>query len=314
MSGAEVFGLVFGASGLFPYFQACLQGYKFISTLRLFGRDAAHLEARFVVEETRLLLWGRIHNLVTEQGQLNDREVSDYLLLPEVKKTVNNLLVTIAGVSEGLREIMAKYELRARSDAPGSIESIPVEESSAARLNGPLNSPMDDPEVERGVEARSARGSELNTSGVPMKKRFMWNLRDRKAFEDLLKDFKEGVSTLYSLTLPLHQLSLSQGLGSRLSRPAPSLPIQSRIAALEPYSDVAMDYPELKAQLDAQVQAWRIMEAEEGETSLEMRNPPLLPEIKDGVRKGRCLGTLEGTCYVCEMDVSSQFTCGVHVL
>ena len=313
MLPVQIAGLVFGASGTFPYFQACFQAYKFISTLRRYSEDASDFEIRLLIEEYRLLQWGRLHNLVTDkynQSRSTHQGLSEYLLLPTMQGVVAPLLATAAGKMDEMNKIVERHALRHPVETGSDLISTD-HTSTTDHPSDPLRHPFDDPEVKKAAEDRKERVVELKKQSRFINK-IGWTLRDRRALDDALKAYAEIVTKLYDLTSPSLLAYLVEGLGSRIL-PSSSLPVQSRLEKIEPYRRVAgeSNYTELKAELDAQVEAWKI-EGEEENTSMEILDISKLPtftldetRVSWGNSRKRCFGTVNGAFPKPDSRVSS---------
>lgn len=81
---AEIAGLVFGASAICSIFKKCFQGYEFISKVKALPADAEYLLSRLIIEENRLLLFGRTFSLVEDEATVErDTAAGDRNYEPE---------------------------------------------------------------------------------------------------------------------------------------------------------------------------------------------------------------------------------------
>ena len=197
---------VLGAgSFLFDAFDKSLQAYGIYSTAKSLANVSAHLVAKLLIEERRLIQWGDgvgikpvAQTAENEASELDER-------LRENDALLQTVLQALAGIEETLTDIAdltAKYGLQVFEE-----ENVASEESSKNDTVLPIlpHRPSQDsvfntdrPGLSETLKLRQDQSRRIQTS-TSIRKKFRWAIRDKSGFEMLLDRLRYYNDSLYCL-------------------------------------------------------------------------------------------------------------------
>lgn len=214
---AEIAGLVFGASAICSIFKKCFQGYEFISKVKALPADAEYLLSRLIIEENRLLLFGRTFSLVEDEatverdtaaGDRNYEPEGDWLHSPRMRRIVEEIFTAIELKAKIISRLKDKYSLSEVSS--DTWHPLPfIRRSSSELTNNP-------PSADRAIQRRAS--TDLWNKKVSLHKKTLWAAVDKELFTQCISEYHILNNSLDSVIAPSQQASLSQALSSQIQR------------------------------------------------------------------------------------------------
>lgn len=248
------------------------------------GKQGAELEALIIVEENRLVVWTRIHRLMVDQTRVQNENMRDYLLIPKTIQSIALILATIKAKQEEIKIIVNKYQLQ--TEPPGEEKQYQAQETSTFDSSQEL---LDSSEVLDATEARMSRSSTIGAVGL--KKKFNWAMKDMKNFKKYLEELRDLNNELYNWTMPSLHALMYDAVTSALPKLQATASLESRVAALEIYTQTGSLHTSGKEELEAQIEAWK-MEARREETgnshSIPISSFSGLPSYANNDPRQRC--------------------------
>lgn len=242
------------ASGIITCVDSCIQSYKaissFISTMRGMGKDGAELEAIAIVEENKLRVWARIHDLMIDESR-HVESVRDYLLIPLTIKSVASVLASIETTQNEARKVIEKYQLQAETEIDEQSSEAPPETTLHC-----LESPTENPQVSEVLTTRIARSKTIGSGRL--KRKITWAIKDMEHFRKSLNKLRDLNNELYSLTMPSLHILMYDAVVSAIPRLGAATSLEGRVAALEIYTSATSLHPRSKEELEAQIQTWKV--------------------------------------------------------
>ena len=180
---AEAAGITLGVVSLGGMFSNCVELAEYISLARNMGSDYEASYTKFLLLRSRLVACGeQLSNILDDRsgdagGGSDDWEKSRHEVARSLL-TIKRLLENVTGLEE-------KYGLR---KAGGGHDA------RLAQRDGHSSALV---EVERSLQCSVTQRQQQTTFG----KKFLWAIRDRKAFDRLINDLAFHVNELESLSL-----------------------------------------------------------------------------------------------------------------
>lgn len=218
---AEIAGLVIGGVSLVTLFDTCLSGYDKIELARNYGRDYERLVVKFELLRTRFYLWGQAMGLEqapnSAQGlaEITESQIALCTNWNSVKETVGNSLVAIQGLLQDLSKLEKSYGLVRISDS--KVASAEASESQMVMRDRQKSSALS--EV---FESLSVRSRSWQKESSPRKK-FLWAIRDREEFQELINELLVFVENLEAVSNLIGALRLQKSLVQRRVQSVTSL-------------------------------------------------------------------------------------------
>lgn len=216
---AEAAGLAIGVVSLAGLCSACLELADYISLTQNLGHDYEVAFTKFLLLKARLTAWGNSLN-VFQRGHENPQLRANWSRESEV---VQRSLVAIKQLLEDAAGLEQKYGLR--NEAKGNAHALTVS----------LQRPADIDAVEQALDVAVRQRQKR----VPLRRKIVWAIRDKKAFGDLISQLAFYVNELEMLAQRL-QVSSVQSLSHSLQA-SPNTP-----AAL-PLLEAATEEPDTGA-------------------------------------------------------------------
>jgi hypothetical protein len=272
MSGLEVAGLLVSA------INPCIDGFKLLSTfvknMRFLGRDAANLEFRVEKEQSRLIVWARIHNLVIKEGE-DPVPISDTIQLAYITNTVLQQLARMDRTLGSIRKLASKYSITTSMASPvRRPSSLPITLTFDA-----VERLAKSPEVAQQIKRTDSRRLELSKKSG-FRKRLRWTLNDKKRLKKAVSELEACNNQLFDLMLPSLQVLLFEALSSNINPPSSaSSTMAASMDSLTIAGRVGTTHVRFKQELEAKAKAWQL--AVQGskktcEPPLEFRQLPQL--------------------------------------
>ncbi|MCJ1334245.1 hypothetical protein MMC10_010953 [Thelotrema lepadinum] len=202
-------GFALGAgSFLFDVFDKAVQAYQLYSTAKSLANVSAHLVAKLLIEECRLIQWGDGIGIRSIAGKptSSTRELDDRLTNNKV--LYQTVLHALAGINETLTDIdslTAKYGLHIfEEDIAEGAKSL-KSEIVLPRRPGTIAAVSGHTESSAASKALKERAESLQAS-TSIRKKFKWAIKDRSGFEMLLERIRYYNDSLYCL-LPRENVS-----------------------------------------------------------------------------------------------------------
>ena len=265
---AEIAGLVFGASAICSIFKKCFQGYEFFRKVKVQPEDAEYLKSRLIIEEHRLLLFGRALRLVEDEatvegdttaGDRNHESDGDSLHSPRMRPIVKEIFSAIELKAKCISRLKEKYSLsEVSSDIWNPITF--VRRSSSGLTNDP-------PSTDREIQRRASTG--LQKRNVSLAKKTLWAAVDKELLTQCISEFHTLNNSLDSVIAPSQQASLSQALSSQIQRSLALVEMRKDIPTLGFFERAAAesDNQYLDLSIDVQRQTYALESEVPRETS-----------------------------------------------
>lgn len=253
---AEIAGLVFGPSAICSIFKKCFQGYEFLHKVKALPADAEYLLSRLIIEEHRLLLFGRALGLVKDEatvqrdreaGGHNDECEEDWLQSPKMRRMVEEIFIAIELQGQKISRLKEKYSLsEVSSDSSNIWQPIPFVRRSFSELTN--NPSFTDSAIQRRAS------SELWRKNVPLAKKTLWAAVDKELLTRCISEFHILNNTLDSATTPFQHASLAQALSSQIQRSLSLLEIAKEVPTLGVFERAAAESDNRYLDLSIEVQ------------------------------------------------------------
>ncbi|MCJ1427882.1 hypothetical protein MMC29_005788 [Sticta canariensis] len=236
---AEIAGLVFGTSAICSIFKKCFQGYEFIRKVKALPADAEYLSSRLIIEENRLLLFGRTLSLVEDEatvegdtaaGDRNHESEGDWLHSPRMRR------ITEGKVTVSLSEVSSD-----------TWHPIPFLRRSSSELTN--NPPFNDMAIQR-----RASSDLWNQKNVSLAKKTLWAAVDKELLTQCISEYHVLNNSLDSVIAPSQQVSLSQALSSQIQRSLSLFEIGKDIPTLGVFERAAAESDNQYLDLSIEVQ------------------------------------------------------------
>ncbi len=206
MSGVEIVGLV-------SVFQTCIHGYRhihrFIRSYKSIDEDFVELDLR--LEETIAYLWsfGRVHNLIVENGEITAPALTTGGFSPSWTNLAENRLVTAREHLLRAQAIVGKYNAADASNRPRDVQLYDEPEPFDETIL-----PTDSPRLLRTDSSLSSRKGSIR--GLGIRKKLTWTKTDKEELTEVVQFFERDVSALFNLTMPRFWVLMHEATASTL--------------------------------------------------------------------------------------------------
>ena len=201
-------GIAFAAgagSFLFDVFDKAVQAYRIYSTAKSLGSTSAHLTAKLLIEERRLLQWGEGIGIKLDVASPETKVEGLDERLEQNDALYQNILRTLTGIEDVLTNVenlKTKYGLRLLEDpnlakTTRSKDAPSVPPYSKLSASKAISSDKNPKDSEALKEIRN-RSNQVQAS-ISICKKFQWAVKDQKGFEMLLDHIRYYNDSLYSL-------------------------------------------------------------------------------------------------------------------
>jgi hypothetical protein len=181
----EVFGVFSGVLTILPLLNTCLDAFDMIQEGRNHDFVFRMLLVRLNVERIRLHSWGTAITTTESQTGIPNRHITHEGVIQDLLQVITSLLIDAV-------KIQARYGC-IEVDVP-EPDQEPTASTSSESISH-LAAPFTKLKLLTGTEATS------NTKGIIPKTR--WQIRDKKKFEQLIRDIQECVDGIYKITRPM---------------------------------------------------------------------------------------------------------------
>ncbi|KAI2993913.1 hypothetical protein CBS147346_10788 [Aspergillus niger] len=191
----------------FQVFAGCVKGFSILSAASCFGKDASFIQTMLNVEEYRFVLWADIVGLTSQ----------DCKILPQINMALAEVLMIQLKEKLDDGKLKQNYNLELNSTpSPSPSPSTKTHSSNvdakSDRSRGILAKAISD---ERRAEILERAKIIQGQNNLP--RRLWWAVQDRSKFQNLVRDLRDIVNSLWSLVEPVRQLELSQQVERTLS-------------------------------------------------------------------------------------------------
>lgn len=176
----EAIGFTIGIMGLAGLYSICLQAMEHIDIGTNLGKDSQRLISMLLVEMYLLEKWGE-NTGMNADGSLRRDSVRQYPILgtDRGRLLIFGVLANIERILSDKDNLSKKYGLESARKGPSTVNPT---------LAGTIDKFMD-----------TAAAVQEQTS---LSQKFVWAVRDKRKFQDLVSDLGALVGKLYSLAAP----------------------------------------------------------------------------------------------------------------
>ena len=185
---AEAVGLTIGVVSLAGLCSSCIELADYISLTQNLGYDYEVAFTKFLLLKGRLTAWGNSLN-VFESGHENSQLRANW---SEASEVVSRSLVAIKKLLEDAAALEQKYGLRK--------EVTEGTDTSTVRVPRTINIAIVEQSLDLAVKQRQ--------KSMPLRRKIVWAIRDKKAFDDLISQLAFYIDELEMLAKRLQVSSV----------------------------------------------------------------------------------------------------------
>ena len=201
MSGLEAVAFALGGTlFLVDVFDKSVQAYQIYSKARSLGEVSAHLVAKLLIEERRVIQWGDGVGINTTAPSNEENHQLDYRLRDNgpLFQSVLQALANIEGTLTDIDQLTVKYGLQVYEDDLANSQQPTGKVTLPLRMGRRSSHGEDRPDMSVTLKSIQDHSKKMQSS-TSFRKKFRWALKDMSGFEMLLDRIKYYNDSLYSL-------------------------------------------------------------------------------------------------------------------